>query len=432
MEYKETLNWMYSQLPMYQRVGKAAYKANLDNTIELLSSLDNPQNSFKAIHIAGTNGKGSVSHVIASILQEAGYKTGLYTSPHLLDFRERIRINGEMIPESCVIDFVENNTHSFTDIGASFFEMTVGMAFDYFRNENVDFAVIETGLGGRLDSTNLCNPIMSIITNITFDHMALLGDTIEKIAVEKAGIIKKNVPVVIGRRDNTTDAIFIKTASALNSPITFAEDVTELKPILREDVNNTYKYYDIWHNNENIFANQPTPLSGNYQIENIATAVCSMVNMITNNIIELSFDDISKGILNVIENTGFAGRWQQLSNNPLTICDTGHNIDGINKVVHQLSQTSYNKLHFILGMVNDKDIFSILNILPKNAIYYFCKPDIPRGLNENDLAQQAFKAGLNGKAYTSVSKALSSAKNNAAHNDLVFVGGSTFVVAEVV
>lgn len=432
MEYKETLNWMYSQLPMYQRVGKAAYKANLDNTIKLLSSLNNPQNSFKAIHIAGTNGKGSVSHIIASILQEAGYKTGLYTSPHLLDFRERIRINGEMISESCVIDFIENNNKTFTDIGASFFEMTVGMAFDYFRNENVDFAIIETGLGGRLDSTNLCNPIMSIITNITLDHMALLGDTIEKIAIEKAGIIKKNIPVVIGRRDKIIDDIFIKTASALNSPITFAEDITELKPIHREDAHNTYKYYDIWHNNENIFSNQPTPLTGIYQIENIATVVCSMVQLISNKSLKLSFNNLSDGILNVIKNTGFAGRWQQLSNNPLTICDTGHNIDGINHIVHQLSQTNYNKLHFVLGMVNDKDIFSILNILPKNATYYFCKPDIPRGLNENDLAKQAFKTGLNGKSYSSVAKALSSAKNNAAHNDLVFVGGSTFVVAEVV
>ncbi len=431
MNYRETLQWMFSQLPMYQRIGKAAYKANLDNTINLLESLNNPQNNFKAVHIAGTNGKGSVSHIIASVLQEAGYKTGLYTSPHLLDFRERIKINGQMIPEDTVVDFVDNNKDSFLEIGASFFEMTVGMAFEHFKNEKVDIAVIETGLGGRLDSTNLCNPVISVITNIAMDHMALLGDSLDKIATEKAGIIKDNTPIIIGRHNTISDSVFIKTAEAHNSVITFSEDNTETKPVHREN-NSNLRYYDIWYNNELILSNQEVPLGGDYQTENIVTAVCSIMQLSQNDEFNISFDDISNGLQNILKNTGFAGRWQQLGTNPLTICDTGHNIDGINAVVHQLMSTSYNKLHMVIGMVNDKDIFSILNILPKNATYYFCRPDIPRGLDENILCEQAFKAGLNGKAYSSVAQALRSAQNNASPDDMIFVGGSTFVVAEVV
>ena len=295
MDYRETLQWMFSQLPMYQRVGKAAYKANHDNTIKLLESLSNPQDHFKAIHIAGTNGKGSVSHLISSILQEAGYKTGLYTSPHLVDFRERIKINGQMITEDAVMKFISNNKDVFSNIGASFFEMTVGMAFDFFKNENVDFAVIETGLGGRLDSTNLCNPEISIITNVSMDHMALLGDTIDKIALEKAGIIKDSIPVVIGRHNNITDPIFTKIANDHNSEIIFAEDYSDLKPIHKENSQNL-EFLDIWYDNKLVLSDQENPLHGEYQSENIITTISSIMWLIQNRSINISFGEISERI----------------------------------------------------------------------------------------------------------------------------------------
>ena len=415
---------------MYQRVGKAAYKANLDNTLKLLKALGNPETGFKAIHIAGTNGKGSVSHIIASILQEAGYKTGLYTSPHLKDFRERIKINGEMIPQNKVVDFVNSNKDVFTEIRASFFEMTVGMAFDYFTNEKVDFAVIETGLGGRLDSTNLCNPIVSIITNIGIDHTAFLGNTIQKIASEKAGIIKQDIPVVIGRHQFETDDIFKQSALNHNSQLIFAEDDMSLR-IFQSDEKD-FQTMDVWHKNENTITNLKSPLLGNYQKENICTALQSVEVMLGVDDIDISNNAISDGVENVIINTGFLGRWQILTNNPLTICDTGHNIDGIKAIVAQIESQSFKNLHFVLGMVNDKDIDNILNILPKHAKYYYCKPDIPRGLDPDLLEEQATKAGLAGKGYSSVLQAYNSAQNNAGVHDMVFVGGSTFVVAEVV
>jgi len=430
MNYKETTIWLFNQLPMYQRVGKAAYKANLDNTLKLLKALGNPETGFKAIHIAGTNGKGSVSHIIASILQEAGYKTGLYTSPHLKDFRERIKINGEMIPQHKVVNFVNSNKDVFTEIGASFFEMTVGMAFDYFANEKVDFAVIETGLGGRLDSTNLCNPIVSIITNIGIDHTAFLGNTIQKIASEKAGIIKQDIPVVIGRHQVETDDIFKQSALNHNSQLIFAEDDMSLR-IFQSDEKD-FQTMDVWYKNENTITNLKSPLLGNYQKENICTALQSVEVILGVDDIDISNNAISDGVENVIINTGFLGRWQILSNNPLTICDTGHNIDGIKAIVAQIENQSFKNLHFVLGMVNDKDIINILNILPKHAKYYYCKPDIPRGLDTDLLEEQATKAGLTGKGYSSVLQAYNSALNNAGVHDMVFVGGSTFVVAEVV
>lgn len=430
MDYKETISWLFDQLPMFQRVGKAAYKADLKNTVLLLKALGNPEKQIKAIHIAGTNGKGSVAHIIASILQEAGYKIGLYTSPHLKDFRERVKINGQLIPEESVTRFVKTNKKSFVTIKSSFFEMTVGLAFKYFADEKVDFAVIETGLGGRLDSTNLCNPIISIITNIGIDHTMFLGDSLEKIAPEKAGIIKSSIPVIVGKHQIETDKIFELTCSRLKSPLFFAEDDMELRIFQSEDED--IQTMDVWYKNQKTITGLRSPLIGNYQEENICTALRSIELLKENQIVKVSSNEITEGVGNIISNTGFYGRWQKLSTNPITICDTGHNIDGIKAVIKQLEELTYMHLHFVLGLVKDKDVFSILTLLPNNATYYFCKPDIPRGMDEDELAKAGFKAGLNGKSYNSVTQAYYSARNNAGVNDLVFIGGSTFVVSEVI
>ncbi|MDG2081613.1 MAG: bifunctional folylpolyglutamate synthase/dihydrofolate synthase [Bacteroidales bacterium] len=430
MNYKETLSWLFSHIPMFQRVGDPAYKADLVNTKAILSALGNPQNGFKAIHIAGTNGKGSVSHIISSILQEAGYKTGLYTSPHLKDFRERIKINGELISENNVTEFITANKPLFENQKSSFFEMTVGMAFDHFNKENVEIAVIETGMGGRFDSTNLCNPILSIITNIGFDHTKFLGNTLEKIAFEKAGIIKDNIPVIIGKHQSETDNIFLVTANDHKSKLEFAENIVDIRSINAND--NTNLSYDIWKGDNNVINNLSSPLSGLYQNENITTALASIFTLNDAGIFYMEEEHIRNGIENSIKNTGFYGRWQTINTNPLVICDAGHNIDGIKSIINQFRDMLYNQLHFVIGMVADKDTFEILNLLPKNGLYYYCKPNIPRGLDEKSLADVAFKAGLNGKTYTSVTQALNSAKNNASVDDLIFVGGSTFVVAEVI
>ncbi len=430
MDYKETVSWLFTQLPMYQRVGKAAYKSDLDNTIAILNALGNPEKKIKAIHIAGTNGKGSVSHIIASVLQESGYKTGLYTSPHLKDFRERIKINGDLISEKSVIDFVVKNRDIFTSIKSSFFEMTVGMAFDYFAKENVDFAVIETGLGGRLDSTNLCEPVISIITNIGIDHTAFLGNTLEKIATEKAGIIKYGIPVVIGRKQIEILDVFKQTCAKHNAELFFAEDDMSLRYFQSDEQD--LQALDVWYNNEIAIENLKTPLMGDYQKENLCTALRSIELLKEHEIVNISDAEICDGVENVIVNTGFYGRWQKLGSNPLIVCDTGHNVDGINAVIRQLMSQRYDNLHFVLGMVNDKDIHEILNLLPKHAIYYFCKPSIPRGLDADELAEQAMAVGLSGLSYNSVMRAYNSAQNNASINDMVFVGGSTFVVAEIV
>ncbi len=429
MNYQETIQWLFNQLPMYQRVGKAAYKADLDTTINLLEAINNPQNKFKALHIAGTNGKGSLAHQISSILQEAGYKTGLYTSPHLSDFRERIRVNGEMVEKEFVTDFVNNNHKILHNIKPSFFEMTVAMAYDYFASQNVDIAVLETGMGGRLDSTNVCNPIITAITNIGLDHTMFLGNTIEKIAVEKAGIIKPNTPVVIGRRQNETTKIFNDTAKHKNAEITFAEDEISIKTL------NTplqfKKNFDIWYNNELLAENASSPLAADYQTENICTAIVLAIKLKEKGF-SISIENILDGLENVISNTSLRGRWHKINDMPLTICDTGHNTDGIQAVVSQIKQMNYDNLHIIFGMVNDKEPYDILSLLPKNATYYFCKPDIPRGMNEELLAEHAFKAGLNGKTHSSVMEAYNSARNNSSPNDLIFIGGSTFVVAEII
>ena len=428
MTYKETLDWMFNKLPMYQRIGAAAYKADLNNTIQLLQLLDNPHHNFKSVHVAGTNGKGSTSHMLASVFQEAGYKTGLYTSPHLIDFRERIRINGEMIPEENVVQFIDTYKAKFEAMELSFFEMTVGMAFDYFSKEKVDIAIVEVGMGGRLDSTNLITPELSIITNIDFDHMKFLGDTRAKIAYEKAGIIKPGIPVVIGETHPETEQVFIDKAKEGNSPIYFADQIFDCDKIHIES--NTTQQFDVWKNSELYMEALEIPLMGNYQQKNLTTVMCSLD--LLRGKFDLTEDHIRDGIGKVISNTHLMGRWQILNSDPLTIADTGHNVAGITEVVRQLAEMNYEKLHFVLGMVNDKDVESVLQLLPRGAEYYFCKADIPRGLDANILAEKAFDMGLRGMTYESVRHAYRSAVNNARFGDVVFIGGSNFTVAEVV
>lgn len=428
MNYNETLNWMFNKLPMYQRIGASAYKADLNTTIEIINYLDNPQDSFKSIHIAGTNGKGSTSHSLASVFQEAGYKTGLYTSPHLRDFRERIRINGEMIPENDVVDFIEKHKNKLEELELSFFEMTVAMAFDYFRKEKVDIAIIEVGMGGRLDSTNVINPELCVITNISLDHVKFLGENEKQIAKEKAGIIKPKTPIVIGETQEDSKNVFINTAKEKDSKIIFADQIMDCRKDNTYSIE--YQKFDIYKNNELYLKDLKYPLLGNYQKKNLATVICAL------DILKESFNinntHIINGLNNVIKNTSLMGRWQVINRNPLAIADTGHNVAGINEVNRQLAETKYNKLHFVLSVVNDKDIDGILNLLPKDAEYYFCKADIPRGLSVNILAEKAIKCGLNGKIYDSVRHAYSTALENAKEGDLVFVGGSNFTVAEVV
>lgn len=430
MDYKETYNWLVTKLPIYQRIGKAAYKASLYDTIQLLNELGNPQENFKAIHVAGTNGKGSVCHILASILQEAGYKTGLYTSPHLKDFRERIKINGQMISEDEVVEFVKKNKKTFEVLSPSFFEMTVAMAYDHFARNEVDFAILETGMGGRLDSTNISRPILTVITNIGLDHIQYLGDTIEKIAAEKAGIVKEKIPLVVGQKQQEAIEVFMKMTADKLAPIVFADEHFELKELQTRE--NNCLIYDVWHNNNLYHERLISPLQGRYQNANLATVLQCIDLLNQNGETDIDKETVADGIFHVIDNTSLAGRWQVLNNNPLTICDTAHNQDGIQAVVGQIAEMNYEHLHFVFGMVNDKNPEAILYLLPKNATYYFCKPDIPRGMEVDTLKEHAFKAGLRGETYNSVQHAYNSAVNNAGVNDLVFIGGSTFVVAEIV
>ena len=431
MNYNETLNWMFNKLPMYQRIGAAAYKADLNTTIEILNYLNNPQDNFKSVHVAGTNGKGSTSHSLASVFQEAGYKTGLYTSPHLRDFRERIRINGEMIPENDVVSFIERHKDKLEELELSFFEMTVAMAFEYFSREEVDIAIIEVGMGGRLDSTNVINPELSIITNISLDHVKFLGDTEEKIAAEKAGIIKSGVPVVIGETQKDSEDVFIETAKEKNSPIYFADQIFECR--INDSDSSEYNNIDIFVKTTEktpYLKNLYFPLLGDYQKKNLATVICA-IDLLKDKF-RLNDEHIHNGLNNVVVNTGLMGRWQIVNKKPLAIADTGHNVAGINEVIRQLKNTKFENLHFVLSVVNDKDIDGILELLPKYAEYYFCKADIPRGLDANILAEKARKCGLKGEVYESVKRAYQSACDNAKEGDLVFVGGSNFTVAEVV
>ncbi|HNW98090.1 MAG TPA: Mur ligase family protein [Bacteroidales bacterium] len=438
MDYRQTLDYLYEQLPMFHRVGAAAYKADLNNTIAISELLKKPHLSFKSIHIAGTNGKGSVSHFLASIMQECGFKTGLYTSPHLKDFRERIKINGQMISEKYVVDFVEHYKTEFEKIKPSFFEWTVGLAFDYFRNEKVEIAIIETGLGGRLDSTNIITPEVSVITNISWDHSNLLGDTLEKIAIEKAGIIKENIPVIIGETQEHSGKIFLAKAKEKKSEIFFADKHFEVKNILQkfemqpllelmlQPLDNSI--CSVFFKNDFKIVSE---LTGNYQTKNIIT-VCTVVDVLNKLGYDLKQKNILDGFAKVVRNTGILGRWQKLSDNPLTFCDTGHNVDGINEVLKQLQKISYHKLHIVFGVVNDKDIHKILPLLPENAMYYFCKASVPRALDDNELLTEAKKYNLNGTAYGSVQNAYKAAQSHATKNDLIYIGGSTFVVADII
>jgi dihydrofolate synthase / folylpolyglutamate synthase len=421
MNYTQTLDYLYTRLPMYQRIGSAAYKANLDNTIAICELLDHPEKKFRSVHVAGTNGKGSSSHMIASVLQSAGLNVGLYTSPHLKDFRERIRINGEMIAEEKVIAFVEKYAADFEKIQPSFFEMTVGMAFAHFAEEKVDIAVIEVGLGGRLDSTNVILPEACLITNISFDHMYLLGNTIEQIAVEKAGIIKPGVPVVIGERQEPSASVFIRRAAQEGSAISFADEEYSIEDDL--------KCATVRKRKKILFECLESGLLGEYQRKNIPSVLC-LLDVLRTKGIEISEAAVRDGIKNVVKKTGLLGRWQTLSVKPLVIADTGHNEAGIGEVLKQLAQIKHERLHFVLGVVNDKDISRILALLPTHAEYYFCRATIPRALAADELARQASEAGLKGGIYHSVPEALNAAKQNAKDNDLVFVGGSTFTVAD--
>ncbi|MCB0399324.1 MAG: bifunctional folylpolyglutamate synthase/dihydrofolate synthase [Winogradskyella sp.] len=404
MNYIDTVNWMFQQLPMYQNRGKSAFKKDLTNTLKLSAHLKHPEQKFKSIHVGGTNGKGSTSHMLASILQEAGYKVGLYTSPHLKDFRERIKINGKLVSKQFVIGFIKRNGSFFEDNQLSFFEMTVGMAFDYFARQKVDIAIIEVGLGGRLDSTNIITPELSVITNIGFDHMQFLGNTLDKIAFEKAGIIKQNIPVVIGETQLETESVFIKKAENSNSDIFFADQL--VKELLDSD------------------------LKGSYQKHNIKTVIQS-VSVLRELGYNISNSILKKGLLNVVKNTGLQGRWQILATNPKIICDTAHNKEGLTYVFDQIAKEKFNKLHIVFGVVNDKDLNSIIGLLPKHATYYFCKPNVQRGLDAEILKTFFNRNGLEGNVYSSVNEALNMAKENANKNDLIYVGGSTFVVAEV-
>ena len=425
MNYQESLDFLFSQLPMYQRVGGAAYKTNLSATIDLLEHLGNPQKKFKAIHIAGTNGKGSVAHIVSSVLQTAGYKTALYTSPHLKDFRERIKINGEVIPEDSVVDFVEKNKTYFKEKQLSFFEMTVGMAFQYFAESQIDVAVVEVGMGGRLDSTNLVQSILSIITNIGLDHTQFLGETIEEIAEEKAGIIKNNQTVVVGERQKETTSVFSTKTQQCESKLIFAEDIFDF--IEKKDNETNSQYLFKKEEKEYSFYSD---LKGDYQYKNIRTAIVAL-----DEIQKLGFkippQKIMEGLKNVISNTDLKGRWQFLNSNPLCVCDTAHNIDGLSCVIAQLNEMKAKGLHIVLGFVNDKNIQKLLSLFPKDARYYFCQAKIPRALAVNKLKQEAKKAKLQGQSYTSVEMAYKTALSNASRKDVVFVGGSTFVVAEV-
>jgi dihydrofolate synthase / folylpolyglutamate synthase len=432
MTYRQTLDYLFAQLPMFHRLGPAAYKANLDNTIALAEHFGNPERKFKSIHIAGTNGKGSVSHMLASVFQEAGYKTGLCTSPHLKDFRERFRVNGQMIPKRYVSGFVTKNMDLFDKIKPSFFEMTIAMAFKYFAESDLDIAIIETGLGGRLDSTNIITPEVSVITNISLDHTNLLGNTIEKIAWEKAGIIKENIPVVIGNAGAIEKEVFIKKAGQCNAPVFFTQESFTLQNpemILYNGENRLQ--LRVWEDEKSLNIN--SPLTATYQVENIMSVLQTIRVINQMGKFKVDNDALLKGIENVMINTGFAGRWQVLDKNPLTICDTGHNPAGIAEVVKNIRNTPHNHLHFVIGMMNDKEIKGILELLPvEKTTYYFCRPDIPRGLDPLELHKEAGLFGLFGKVYPNVRSALRDAKKHALPADLIFVGGSTFVVAEII
>ena len=407
MDYQDTLQYLYNSVPMFQQVGGSAYKEGLENTLKLDEHFGHPHRNYRTIHVAGTNGKGSCSHTLAAILQEAGYRVGLYTSPHLMDFRERIRINGHPVPEQYVIDFVENERSFFEPLHPSFFELTTAMAFRYFADERVDVAVIEVGLGGRLDCTNIILPDLCVITNISFDHVQFLGNTLAKIAGEKAGIIKQGIPVVIGETTPETKEVFLKKAEEVGAPIRFAEEYGE------ED-----------------YPNLECELKGIYQAKNTRTllAALPLLKAAGYRIEETS---VRSGFAHVCELTGLMGRWQKLQDSPTLICDTGHNVGGIGYVVQQLKQQTCRTLRIVIGMVNDKDIAGVLQLLPRDAVYYFTKASVKRAMDEKQLAQMARAAGLQGESYPDVSTAVRAAQKESLPEDFIFVGGSNFIVADL-
>lgn len=423
MTYEETLHYLYTSTPLFQNVGKDAYKEGLENTYELDKHFGHPHKQFKTIHIAGTNGKGSCSHTLAAILQSAGYKTGLYTSPHLVDFRERIRVNGTPIPKDYVTLFVEENRSFFEPLHPSFFELTTAMAFKYFAEQHVDVAIIEVGLGGRLDCTNIITPDMCIITNISFDHTQFLGNTLEKIAKEKAGIIKSGIPVVIGETSTETRTVFQNKAAETHAPITFAEDES-----LVEDWKTGTDGYRIYQTKD--YADLKGELGGLYQIKNTNT-ILTAVRQLKQIGYTITEQDVRNGFANVCKLTGLMGRWQTIETSPKVICDTGHNVGGISYIVEQLKHETYKHLHIVIGMVNDKDISGVLSLLPKDAYYYFTQASVKRALPAEEMALKAYAANLQGGYYDNVQTALEAAKAKADKDDLIFVGGSSFIVADL-
>lgn len=423
MDYKETIEYLFNSAPLFQNIGAGAYKEGLYNTKVLDEHFAHPHLSFKTIHVAGTNGKGSCSHTIASVLQEAGYKVGLYTSPHLVDFRERIRINGKPISEQYVIDFVEHERAFFEPLHPSFFELTTAMAFKFFADEKVDVAVIEVGLGGRLDCTNIITPDVSIITNISFDHVQFLGDTLAKIASEKAGIIKPNIPVVIGETTPETKPVFISKAEEQNAPIIFAEEQDEVmgECILAKG---GFDYQT------KTFGLITAELGGLCQTKNTRTIIEALKQLIGKGY-RITRQNVADGFASVCKNTGLMGRWQKLSDKPKVICDTGHNVGGIQYIVKQLELQEYDNLRIVMGMVNDKDISTVLSMMPKHAVYYFTQASVKRAMPCHDFKAKAAGYGLEGDAYPTVRQAYEAALHDASQNDLVFVGGSSFIVADL-
>lgn len=426
MNYEETIYYLFNQTPVFEHTGASAYKPDLGNSIKLDALFESPHLSYPTIHIAGTNGKGSVSNLLASILQESGYKVGLYTSPHLKDFRERIRVNGEMIPEDKVVEFVKRFQDFESGFQPSFFELTSEMAFDWFKQEQVDIAIIEVGLGGRLDSTNIITPIASVITNISFDHVDLLGKTLEAIAFEKAGIMKSGVPVIIGKADeDEVKNVFIHRAIEVGCPIIFAQETYTTSMY----VNAKNETYIVCEDGMRVYNDILCALNGSYQQENAAT-VLTTIEIIRSLKWKIPDSSIYAGFKNVLINTGLRGRWDKIGQSPDIICDTGHNVAGIQYVVEQIRQLPHKKLHFVIGMVGDKDIQGVLKMLPKDAVYYFTKASIPRAMPETELAKLGKIFGLKGNSYPSVREAIEAAKEKSASDDLIFIGGSTFVVAE--
>ena len=425
MNYQDTLKYLYESAPMFQQIGSGAYKEGLENTKILDEYFEHPHQQFRTIHIGGTNGKGSCSHTLAAILQSAGYRTGLYTSPHLIDFRERIRVNGKKMPEKYVTDFVEKHRSFFEPLHPSFFELTTAMAFRYFADEKIDIAIIEVGLGGRLDCTNIVTPDLSVITNISFDHIQFLGNTLAKIAFEKAGIIKPGIPVVIGETTEETRSVFAQKAKEVEAPIIFAEEEKEIRSYAITPENSIGWIYQTTK-----FNDLQGELGGYCQIKNTNT-ILHALNQLKKNGYQIEEKDIRNGFAQVCELTGLMGRWQKLNDSPLLICDTGHNVGGITEITRQFKLIKHKHLHIVIGMVNDKDINGVLQLLPQNATYYFTKASVKRALSEEDLKQKALQIGLDGNSYPTVIEAVYAVLKNSLPEDFIFVGGSSFIVADL-